>query len=154
FYTRIGAVTAAGDYRTPIVAEADSSGGAVDGSTVYANTCAACHQQSGAGIPGAFPPLDESEWVTGNPALAVQVVLHGLNGEIEVAGETFNGAMPAQNLSDEEIAAVVSYIRESWSNDADAITADFVAEQRAATEDQSGPWNGADELHEAVGEAQ
>lgn len=80
--------------------------------------CTTCHQATGEGTPPAFPPLKgQKEWM-GDCAFHAGLVVHGFKGEIEVAGVKYNGVMPAQgNLSDLEIAAVITYERSSWGND-------------------------------------
>jgi mono/diheme cytochrome c family protein len=80
-----------------------------DGEAVYVQNCQSCHQPDGAGLPGTFPPL------AGNPNAADgeyvrRVITNGLSGEIQVAGVTYNGVMPAVPLSDEELAAVVAHL--------------------------------------------
>jgi mono/diheme cytochrome c family protein len=119
-----------------------------DGKQVYATTCAACHQATGLGLPGVFPPLAGSEWVTGKQSVAVQIVLHGISGDLTVNGDHYNGMMPAfkDRLSDAEIAAVVSHIRTSFGNTASEVDAATVKVQRAATAAQAQPWNGDAEL--------
>lgn len=123
------------------VEEAGTAGGTVDGKVVYEQVCVACHQGTGLGVAGAFPPLDGSEWVAMDGRIPASIVLHGLMGEIEVKGTVYNGAMPAfgEQLSDEEIAAVVTYVRGAWSNDAPAVT---VEEVRAARGLAEGPIGG------------
>lgn len=123
----------------------------VKGSEVYANVCAACHQQSGQGVPGSFPPLAGSEWVTQNPEIPVRVVLHGLKGPVEVSGENYNAVMPGWGgkLSDAEVAAVVNYIRTNWGNSADEVDEEFVQQVRQQTEDRADNWT-ADELRELI----
>jgi len=111
--------------------------------------CAVCHQATGQGVPGAFPPLAGSEWVTAeNAAVAIRVVLHGLQGAVTVKHQRFNGAMPAygtgQAMSDAEVAAVLTYVRSAWGNSAGAVTADDVARERAATASRATPWAAAD----------
>ncbi|MGH7790703.1 MAG: c-type cytochrome, partial [Thermodesulfobacteriota bacterium] len=83
---------------------------AVDGAQVYTSICTACHQANGMGLPGAFPPLAGSEWVTKDPETPIRIVLHGLEGPIEVKGTTYNNIMPewGSKLSNEEIAAVLT----------------------------------------------
>ena len=118
----------------------------VDGKAVFAANCVACHQATGKGLPGVFPPLDGSEWVNGDARVLANIVLHGVNGAISVAGASFNGSMPNfDRLSDAELAAVLSHVRASWSNHADAITPDLVAAQRAAKLHDK-PFNGGEEL--------
>lgn len=99
---------------------------AEDGKALYA-TCAACHQAEGQGIPGAFPPLAESEWVNGPVENLIRIQLRGLTGPITVKGVEYNSVMPAQaQQSDEQIAAVLTYIRSSFGNDSGPVTADQV----------------------------
>src|SRR3546814_618651 len=85
-----------GDRRTAqdFQVAASSSVGAIDGAQIYAAQCVACHQAGGQGLPGVFPPLAGSEWVTGKAALTVQIVLHGVAGELTVKGTQYNGMMP------------------------------------------------------------
>jgi mono/diheme cytochrome c family protein len=126
---------------------------AVDGAALYAARCAACHQASGAGVPGAFPPLAGSEWVAGDAARLVAIVLHGLTGPITVMGAAYNGAMPAfgAQLTDGEIAAVLSHVRKQWGGaDAAAVEVAAASRVRAATQDRSRPFNGAAELAAAL----
>lgn len=99
--------------------------------------CNTCHQSSGLGVPGAFPPLAGSEWVQSEER-AIRIVLHGLVGPITVKGANFNSAMPAFgkvagggfNWSDDKIAAVLTYVRQAWGNNAPPITAQKVTEIR------------------------
>ena len=115
---------------------------AVDGASVFSSRCAACHQATGQGLPGAFPPLAGSEFVLGDAERAVRIVLRGLSGPVTVKGLPFNNGMPAwaDQLSDAEIAAVLTYVRSSFGNVAPAVTADVVAAQRAATASRTAPW--------------
>lgn len=116
-------------------------------------TCAACHQATGLGVPGAFPPLAGSEWVVGNQERLIRVLLHGLNGPIKVKGADYNGAMPAfgkvtgggYNWSDEKISHVLSYIRHEWGNNADFISKDKVSEVLLAEKARAKAWT-QDEL--------
>jgi mono/diheme cytochrome c family protein len=96
---------------------------ASDGAKVYLTNCSSCHQPNGQGIPGSFPPLAANPVVTGDPATLIHDVKFGLSGKITVAGHDYNGMMPtwAQQLSDGDIAAVVTYIRSSWGNKASAV---------------------------------
>jgi mono/diheme cytochrome c family protein len=108
--------------------------------------CAACHQATGLGVPGAYPPLAGSEWLLNNPEVPIRIVLHGLQGDITVKNTKFNNAMTpfGDQLSDAEIAAIISYERSSWGNAASKITAEQVASVRAGTKSQTTPWNPAD----------
>ena len=123
---------------------------AAKGAAVYARPglCSTCHQPDGAGIPGAFPPLVGSEWVTGDTSALIRMVEHGLEGEINVNGTTYNAVMPAQGgqLSDKEIADVLTYVRSSWGNKAKPVSAKEVAEQKKIDIDRGEkPWT-AEEL--------
>jgi len=92
------------------------------GAQVYTANCAACHQATGQGLPGVFPPLVGSEYTNKNPKEHIKIVLKGLQGPIKVAGKAYNGVMPAfAHLSDEDIAAVVTYERVSWGNHGGAV---------------------------------
>jgi mono/diheme cytochrome c family protein len=142
-----------GDHRTvstlsAVAGGAGGSAGVVDGATVFTARCAPCHQPTGTGLPGAFPPLAGSEWVRSADTLVARIVLHGIQGTITVAGTTYNGLMPAfkDQLSDAEIAAVTTYVRSQWGNSAPAITTQTVTEQRRATAARTGPWNGDADL--------
>lgn len=104
----------------------------VDGSAVYARVCAACHQAAGQGIPGVFPPLDGSRFVTGDPQRLLAIMIYGLQGEISVKGQTYNNVMAplGAQLSDEELAAAATFVRTSWSNKAEAVEAAQIAAVR------------------------
>lgn len=132
----------------PLVADTGSTGSGIDGQAVFTARCQACHQATGQGLPGVFPPLVGSHWVKESPERLLQIVLHGISGDIEVNGAHYAGLMPAfaDQLSDEEIAAVTTYIRASWGNDAAAIDMKLVANERTRTADRKSPWNGQKEL--------
>jgi mono/diheme cytochrome c family protein len=117
-----------------------------DGKSVFATTCAACHQATGEGVAGVFPPLAGSEWATGEEAKVIRILLQGVTGPIEVAGETFNGMMPpwGPTMKDADIAAVLTYVRGMWGNKATPITAASVAKIRAATTSRTTPWTAAE----------
>ena len=119
-----------------------AAGAAVDGKALFAAQCAACHQVTGQGLPGVFPPLAGSEWVTGEPRVLVNILLHGVTGEIIVAGKNYQGVMPAfRQLGDAELAAVASYIRSAWGNQAAPLTPEQFAQERKAS-DRSTPFEG------------
>jgi len=94
------------------------------GETVYANNCATCHQATGRGVAGEFPPLAGNPAVTGDPKAVIHTVKFGLSGKISVAGSTYDGMMPAwgQQLSNAQIAAAITYIRSAWQNTASAVS--------------------------------
>lgn len=106
-------------------------GAAVDAKALFAAHCVACHQATGLGLPGVFPPLDGSEWVEGDTLVLANILLHGITGEITVKGVKFQGAMPSfQQLSDAELAGIATFIRGNWSNKAEAVPPDLFAEER------------------------
>ncbi|HSH48887.1 MAG TPA: cytochrome c [Halomonas sp.] len=126
----IGAPLTGGDSRTAVVQEPAGSG--VNGETLFTTHCAACHQPTGQGVAGTFPPLVGSRWLLSDPALPVAIVNDGLSGPITVGGEEYQGSMPAfgVTLSAEELAAVLSYARGAWDNDAPAVEPALVREHR------------------------
>jgi mono/diheme cytochrome c family protein len=119
----------------------------VDGKQIYSGNCAACHQATGLGLAGVFPPLAGSEWVLESPVTLANLLLHGIQGKMIVKGVSYQGVMPAWNqLSDAEIAAVASYIRSDWGNKATPITADDVKKQRELTKARTGPYKNEEEI--------
>lgn len=117
----------------------------VIGKKLYTANCVACHQATGLGVAGQFPTLVDSEWVLGGDWHGdnhlVKILLHGLQGPIQVKGSTYNGAMPPwKQLKDEQIAAILTYIRNEWGNSASPITADQVAKIREETAAQTEPY--------------
>ena len=149
----VSTATEYGDQRTVSALRqqpAPAAGGApaVDGAAIFSARCAACHQATGAGLPGVFPPLAGSNWVNGRDTTVIQIVLHGIQGSLTVNGVTYNGAMPTfgAQLSDAEIAAVLSHVRSHWGNTAGAVGAQQVTAQRAATAQRNGPWQGDADL--------
>jgi cytochrome c oxidase cbb3-type subunit 2 len=99
--------------------------------------CFTCHQQNGQGLAGQFPPLAGSDWVLGDKSRLIKISMYGLMGEIEVNGEKYNNVMappgiPPGSLSDEQIANVLTYIRNDWGNSASAVSPEEVATVRAS----------------------
>lgn len=116
------------------------------GEPEYQASCAACHQATGQGLPGAFPPLAASSWVTEDAETPIRIVLSGVSGPIEVAGQKYASMMPAPaGLDDAKIAAIVTYIRAQFGNKAGAVDQAKVAEVRASLAGRAAPWT-ADEL--------
>jgi mono/diheme cytochrome c family protein len=104
---------------------------AADGQQLFATHCVACHQATGLGLPGVFPPLAGSEWVQGDARVLAHILLFGISGPIEVGGKPFQGQMPAfGHLSDAELAALGSHIRSTWSNQAAPVAVGTVAKAR------------------------
>ncbi len=116
------------------------------GENLYEMTCLACHQPEGKGLPGVYPPLAGSEWVRGDAARLIKVVLHGLSGPVTVAGQQFGSGpnavpMPALGgLSDEQIADVLSFVRQQYGAQSSAISPDQVKAVRTETTGRATPW--------------
>ncbi len=86
------------------------------GRNVFSQNCAACHQPDGRGLPGAFPPLANSDYLNADVNRAIGVVIGGKTGPITVNGQTFNSVMPALHLSDDDVANVLTYVYSQWGN--------------------------------------
>lgn len=117
-------------YTEPQTATADATLEA--GKKVYDDNCLACHQAGGEGAPGMFPPLNKNEYTSDKTKL-ISTVLHGVEGAIKVNGTEYNNIMPAQDyLSDEEIAAVLTYVLKSFVKSEETVSAEEVASVRTA----------------------
>jgi len=103
----------------------------VQGKSVYNKFCLVCHQTDGSGVAGLYPPIINTDWVQGDKERLIELVLNGQEGPIEVNGETYNNVMPAQDfLKNDEVAAVLTYIRQNFENNASAVTAREVEQVR------------------------
>jgi len=102
----------------------------VIGKDLYVSTCLACHQADGKGIENAFPPLVKSDYFASNPEKIIQVITHGLTGPITVNGKPYNSVMPKQTLSDNQIAAVATYVLNNFGNKGGELHATDVAKIR------------------------
>jgi len=87
------------------------------GERTYNQICAACHQPDGMGVPSAFPPLAKSDYLMADTERAILAIVNGLQGPIVVSGKKFNSVMPAVKLTNDEIANVLTYARNSWGNE-------------------------------------
>lgn len=126
------------------------------GAKVFRNQCAQCHQASGQGVAGVYPPLVASEWVVGNPEVLGRILVNGLNGPIVVKGNTYNGNMPAfgpngLNLKSKDLAGVMTYIRQEWGNAEGDVTLEM-AEGYLDSYGSRGPVWTAAELREGLSE--
>ncbi len=101
------------------------------GKRIYETSCFACHQADGNGLAGAFPPLAKSDYLN-DKKKTISAVIHGLEGPIKVNGKDYNSVMPAQVLSDEEVANVLSYVYASWGNKKTNVTPAEVKSVRAS----------------------
>ena len=93
-----------------------------EGEVVFNQVCFACHQANGQGLPGVFPPLAKSDFLMADRDRAIGIVLHGKQGPITVNGQKYNQVMTPQNLDDEQIANVLTFVMNSWGNSGDAVT--------------------------------
>ncbi len=108
-----------------------------EGNRLYLQYCSACHQGDGHGAGGRFPTLVDTDWVTGDKTRLIRVVLEGLEGAIEVNGESFSGLMPQHAfLKDDEISEILTFIRTNFGNDASNITIDEVSKVRKKIEEE------------------
>ena len=135
------------------LAEIGSSEQLDSGKLVYMKTCVNCHQPGGGGLPGAFPSLINSPWLQ-NGEHATRIVLGGMMGPLEVDGKKFNSLMEPLGgaLNDQEIAAVLTYVRNNWGNRGEAIGEDQVAALRRKNENRRAPWTVAELLGQEPGE--
>ena len=125
------------------------------GMSLFASTCQTCHGEDGNGIPALAPPLNNSEWVTGDRDKLIAIVLYGLTGPVKVNKKLYkspeiNGEMPGlahnKDITDETIAQVLSYIRKNWNNNASGITRDEVIKIRQHWNERQQPFT-AEELN-------
>ena len=104
------------------------------GKEVYTNLCLACHQADGSGVPNLNPPLIKTQWVLGSKPPLIDMILKGSQGKVEIDGEKFHNTMPALSyLTDQQIADVLTYVRNSFGNKASIVTPAEVKAVRAKT---------------------
>lgn len=119
-----------------------ASGNLERGKAVYESVCALCHNTDGMGKPNQAPPFAGSDWALGSPNRMIRIPLSGLSGPVTVKEQQWNLSMPAMGaaLSDDDLAAVLTYIRQSWGNKALAITPEQVKAVRAEVGNRTQPW--------------
>jgi mono/diheme cytochrome c family protein len=132
---------------TPAKADASIASAAPDGAAIYAR-CQTCHQATGSGTPGVYPPLAGSEIANGPAETPIRILLKGLMGPVTVHGTHFDGVMPAYgvgiDMSDAEVASVLTYVRSQWGNAGGPVTPEQVAKEREATKGKTGAWTAAE----------
>ncbi|MST00389.1 MAG: cytochrome c, partial [Pedosphaera sp.] len=124
---------------------------ALPGQIIYEMACLPCHQPEGKGLPGVYPPLTGSDWLTGDKSRLIKIVLHGLDGPITVAGQPFVMQNPVPmpafgGLDDQQIADVLSYIRAEYGKGAAPVSKLEVQALRDATKSRQMPWTAAELL--------
>lgn len=121
------------------------------GEKVFLAQCAQCHQNNGQGVAGVYPPLVESNWVLGHQEVLARILINGMNGKVVVLGKTYNGNMPAfgpsgLNLKPKQIAGVLTYIRQEWSNAGSEVTEETMKNYMAMYNARTTPWT-SEELY-------
>ena len=101
---------------TNVFQETDLQKSIIKGKEVYVDFCIQCHMANGKGDGKNFPPLDGSNWIKDKTTESIHAIKFGQSGEIMVNGKKFNNSMPEMGLSNQEVADVMNYIRNSWSN--------------------------------------
>jgi mono/diheme cytochrome c family protein len=119
-----------------LVQEGDTYSGRI----LYDTYCTACHQRDGKGDNNRFPPLADSEWVTGSEEKLIGIVLNGMQGDVVVKGKTYNGLMPAHgHLDDHAIASILSYVRKRFGHESKPVSAVKVSEVRTSSATKRNP---------------
>ena len=109
-----------------------ASGSNLSGASLYVSNCSSCHGADGYGIRNAFPPLNGSSIVQGDKETLTKILLHGLQGQVKVNRDRYNGTMPAFGsvLSDEQISAILTFVRSMTDNKSSSISTDEVSSVR------------------------
>src|ERR1700726_1772734 len=135
------------DYQPKFGAAGGGAKGAPDpkvvGKALFSANCITCHQATGVGVPGQYPPLAGSEVETGDATnQLIAIVLKGLQGPVVIEGKPFNNAMQAWEgqYTDSQLAAILTYVRSDWGNNAPPITADMVKQIRGEFKDRKEQW--------------
>jgi nitrite reductase (NO-forming) len=133
--TALPAAKPAAGAKAPAAAKAPVAAAPVDaklarGRAVYERTCAACHLPDGKGVAGVFPPLADSDFFQQRPYEMAHIVLHGRSGELVVNGQHYNSVMPAQDLNDDDVAAVINYVNVDMNKGKPVLTPEQVKEMR------------------------
>jgi mono/diheme cytochrome c family protein len=140
-----------GDGRTSQVVMAE---GPPDGAAIFTRVCSSCHQPTGVGVPGVYPPLAGSPWLVRDGITPVRIVLLGIQGPIDVEGRSYNGLMPTWRaaLTDGQVSAVLTYARSHFGNDAPPIEMSTVTRLRAQYASRTSSWGGGAELQAVANE--
>ena len=115
------------------MAQAVSAARLERGRDLYLKNCFVCHQITGLGVPGSFPPLAKSDYLTNDVERSIRAVCEGLSGEIVVNGRKYAGAMPPAVINDTEVADVFTFVLNSWGNPGGEVSSETVRRVRAKT---------------------
>ena len=111
------------------------------GEALYLVSCAACHQANGQGLEGIAPPLAGTRWASESEERLARIVLHGLRGSITVADKEYNLEMPAMGFfNDQDIAAILTYIRAAWGKPAGSVSQETIGKIRTQTRERTDSW--------------
>src|SRR6266403_294833 len=139
------------DYKPKYGAQAAAAAGPPDpkvlGKKLFSANCVTCHQANGQGQPGQFPPLAGSEFVLGDASNRfIAIVLKGLQGPVQVKGQAFNNAMQPWEgqYTDQQLAAILTYVRSDWGNNGPPVTAEMVKQVRDEIKDRKEQWTWAE----------
>ncbi|HEY5615335.1 MAG TPA: cytochrome c [Bacteroidota bacterium] len=137
--------TIAHEVEQPMVASASAMKKVVNGAQVFIGVCQTCHQATGLGVPGQYPPLAGSDWLIRDIETPIRIVLYGIEGPITVKGSSYNNQMTPfhDKLTDDEIAAVLTHARSAWGNDASPVKPEDVEAIRTKS-GARGPWSAAE----------
>lgn len=130
----IGALSVSAQVKKPAkpVAKTASSAAITRGKALYRQYCISCHQENGSGVPRMNPPLIKTEYVLGDKTRLIGILLNGFNEDVEINGDYYSNPMPSQAaLKDDEIADILSYVRNSFGNKASTVSATEVSQVRA-----------------------
>lgn len=130
--------------KVPFNEEGDPS--LLNGESLFTQNCASCHGNDAEGVGRSFPPLVNSDWITGKKNVPVRILLHGLSGEIQVNGQSYQGSMPSfkARLSAAEIAAILNYLRSESDGDFSEISQDDIIRIDDNYSDRTTPWRAED----------
>jgi mono/diheme cytochrome c family protein len=114
---------------------------AAKGEALYLVSCGACHQSNGQGLEGIAPPLAGTRWASESEERLARIVLHGLRGSITVADKEYNLEMPALGFfNDQDIAAILTYIRAAWGKPAESVSEETIGKIRTQTRERIDSW--------------
>lgn len=149
----LSGVATAQDASAPAAGAFDLKASIERGKPVYMQTCLVCHQPTGMGLPGAFPPLAGTHYTTGDARRMVAMLLKGVQGPLKVNDVTYNNIMMPLDVQfpilkdDGKVADVVNYVRNSFGNkDEKGVTPEFVTKVRAEFASRTTPWTEAELL--------